>query len=544
MEFNVAVLHQAIAEAVPDQECIVWRTKRSTWAQTAERVRRFSNLLSERSIGVHGDPGGSAPWDSPHDHLGIYMHNGPEYIEAVLGAHLARVAPFNINYRYVGTELEQLLHDAQPRVLMFHACFAPVIERLLPSLGAETLLLQVGDDSDHDLLPGAIEYEASLGSASAEPPADPPSADDLHIVYTGGTTGLPKGVLWRIGDVVAGPLQLARRDGTEFESVGEVVAVAVKRVGLRILSTPPYMHGAGLWVALTAMVSGGTLVIQDTVDRFDAREIAELCERERVVILSLVGDAMGRPFVDALESGDFDVSSIKFVNNGAAPMSTETKSGLKRHIPGLLIEDGLGSSEAGNLGRRATGETFTLSPGSVLLSEDFSSELQPGSDEVGWLCTATRHARGYLRDQAKTEATFRTWNGRSLVVSGDRARIRADGTIELLGRDSMTINSGGEKIFVEEVEAVLRRIDGVADALVVGRPHDRWGSEVVAVIEFDSGAVISDHDLRDAASKELARYKLPRAFVHVDKVRRAPNGKADYGWARDQASSSASTAPD
>jgi 3-oxocholest-4-en-26-oate---CoA ligase len=532
MDFNVAVLHQATAAAVPDREAIVWRSHRYTWAQSAERVRRLANFLTDRRLGVHGDPTAAAPWESPHDHLGVYMYNGPQYLETVLGAHLARLAPFNINYRYVGAELAQLLGDAKPRVLVYHGQLASTLEPLLPSLGEDIVLIQVSDDSGHALLPGATDYEQALASSSPDQPATEPSADDLHIVYTGGTTGLPKGVLWRVGDVVAGPLQLARRDGTEFESVDEVTAVAVKRGGLRVLSTPPYMHGAGLWVALIAMVSGGTLVIQDTVDRFDAGEVAALCERERVVILSLVGDAMGRPFVDALRSGQFDVSSIKFLNNGAAPMSAETKRALTQNIPGLIIEDGLGSSEAGNLGRRADGETFTPSPGTVLLSEDFSRRLPPGADEVGWLCTATRHARGYLHDQAKTEKTFITFEGRSLVVSGDRARLRADGTIELLGRESMTINSGGEKIFVEEVESVLRRIDGVADALVVGRPHERWGSEVVAIVELDPGTALADDELRDAASNELARYKLPRVFIRTDKIRRAPNGKADYAWAR------------
>lgn len=446
MDFNVAVLQQAIAGAVPDRECILWRSHRYTWAQTGDRARRLANFLGASGLGVHGDPSAVAPWESPHDHLGICMYNEPRYLETVLGAHLARLAPFNINYRYVGAELGQLLSDAQPRVLVYHARFAPTLEQLAASLGDDIVLVQVADDSGHALLPGAIDFDDALAGASAAKPATEPSADDVHIVYTGGTTGLPKGVLWRIGDVVAGPLQLARRDGTAFEWVDEVVAVAVKRGGLRILSTPPYMHGAGLWVALTAMVSGGTLVIQDTVDRFDAREIAGLCQRERVVILSLVGDAMGRPFLDALDSGDFDASSIKFLNNGAAPMSPETKRRLTEHVPGLIIEDGLGSSEAGNLGRRADGDTFTLSEGTVLLSEDLSTEVQPGSDEVGWLCTATRHARGYFHDQAKTEKTFTTFKGRSLVISGDRARFRGDGTIELLGRDSMTINSGGEKL--------------------------------------------------------------------------------------------------
>jgi acyl-CoA synthetase (AMP-forming)/AMP-acid ligase II len=444
---------------------------------------------------------------------------------------LARLAPFNLNYRYTGAELSHLLVDARPKVLVYHARLAGRVDEIRTTLADDVLLVQVGDHSGEPLVDGAVEYERLLAESSAATPDTEPSADDLHIVFTGGTTGLPKGVLWRIGDVIAGPLQLARRDGTEFESVDEVVAVATKR-NVRTLAAPPFMHGAGLWVAMTTVTSGGTLVIQDTNDRFLAEEVAGLCARERVAVLSLVGDGMGKPFADAVETGKYDLSSLKFLNNGAAPMSDDTKRRLQQRIQGLIILDGLGSSEGGNLGARAEGDTFTLDAGGVLLSEDMSRELRPGDDEVGWLCTRTRHARGYLHDRSKTEATFIDHHGASLVISGDRARYRPDGTIELLGRDSMTINSGGEKIFVEEVEVALRRIPGVVDALVVGRPHERWGSEVVAVIEVEPGSCASDDELRDAAARDLARYKLPREFIRVPKVLRAANGKADYAWAR------------
>lgn len=532
MDFNIAVVHQAIAAAVPEREAMVWRDRRITWAESAERVRRFGNVLAGRGLGVHGDPATAAPWESVQDHLGIYMYNAPEYLEGVLGAHLARLAPFNLNYRYTGAELSHLLTDARPRVLLYHARLAPKVAEIRGDLEADVLLIQVADDSGHELLPGAIDYEQALAGASPDAPPTEPGPDDLHIVFTGGTTGLPKGVLWRIGDIVAGPLQLARRDGTPFDSVDEVVAVARKRV-LRILPTPPFMHGAGLWVAMTTTTSGGTVIIQDTTDRFIAEEVADLCAREQVVVMSLVGDAMGRPFVDALDSGRYDLSSVKFINNGAAPMSDDTKRRLQAHIPGVIILDGLGSSESGNLGARADGDTFTLDAGGLLLAEDLTHELSPGSDEVGWLCTATRHARGYLGDRTKTEATFVDYHGRSLVISGDRARYRPDGSIELLGRDSMTINTGGEKVFAEEVEVVLRRVPGVVDALVLGRPSERWGNEVVAVVQLAPDSALADDELRDLAAHELARYKLPRAIYRSPSIPRAANGKADYAWARE-----------
>jgi 3-oxocholest-4-en-26-oate---CoA ligase len=259
--------------------------------------------------------------------------------------------------------------------------------------------------------------------------------------------------------------------------------------------------------------------------------VAALASRERVVLFSMVGDAMALPLLEALDEGNYDLA-VSFLSNSAAPLSTDAKRRLTEHLPGLQIADGLGSSEAGHLGRRAGEATFFLTEGAVALSEDLSRELKPGEDEVGWLCTSGRHARGYLGHKEKTEATFVDHDGRSLVVSGDRVRLRADGSVELLGRDSMVINSGGEKIFAEEVEDRLRHIDGIVDAVVLGRPHPRWGNEVVAVVQLAPGVDLPDDALRTAAAEQLARYKLPRAIVRTDAVRRGPNGKVDYGWAR------------
>jgi acyl-CoA synthetase (AMP-forming)/AMP-acid ligase II len=532
VDFNLAVVQQRIAQAVPDRECIVWRDQRRTWAEVAERARRLANLLAGHGLGAHGDISGAAPWESRQDHLGLYLYNGPEFLESLLGAHLARLAPFNVNYRYVGAELVQLLASARPRVLVYHARLAPTLASIRDQVPADVLLLQVADDSGHELLPGALDLEAALAGSSAAPLATEPTPDDLHIVFTGGTTGLPKGVLWRIGDVLAGPMQLARRDGAPFDSVGEIVEIAARRGTLRILPVPPFIHGAGLWVAMTALTSGGTVIIQDDPVHFDPRNVADLCERERVVLLSLVGDAMALPLLDVLDTGSHQLQ-VKFVSNSAAPLSARAKTQLRQHLPSVQIGDGLGSSEAGHLGARSEQATFARTADVLVLSEDLTRELTGGENEIGWLCTAGVHARGYLDDQAKTERTFTTFDGRSVVVSGDRVRFRSDGTFELLGRDSMVINSGGEKIFAEEVEDTLRHLSGIADAAVLGRPHERWGSEVVAVIELETGADPSDEELRAGAAESLARYKIPRTFIRTGKVRRGPNGKLDYGWARE-----------
>jgi acyl-CoA synthetase (AMP-forming)/AMP-acid ligase II len=532
MDFNIATIQQAIAEAIPDRECVIWRDQRRSWSEVAERARRLANLLIDHGLGLHGNPAHSQPWESAHDHLGCYLFNGPEFLETVLGAHLARVAPFNVNYRYVDTELQQLFASAAPKVIVYHALLAPTLAGILPTLGDSVLLLQVADDSGNELLPGALDYEAALASASTASPTTEPGPDDLHIVFTGGTTGLPKGVLWRIGDVVAGPMSLLRRDGSDYGSVEEIIEVAKKRASLRIMPVPPFIHGAGLWVAMTALVSGGTVIIQDDVTHFDAVNVAELCQRERVVLLSLIGDAMAVPFLDALDRNSYDLR-VKFYSNSAAPLSSSSQIRLQERLPGVHIGDGLGSSETGHLGARASGTTFALSPGATVLSEDLTHELTSGSPEIGWLCTGGRHARGYLDHEAKTAATFTTFQGRTLVVSGDRVRLRTDGTVELLGRDSMVINSGGEKIFAEEVEDRLRAVTEIADAAVLGRPHERWGSEVVAVVQLIPGADLTDAELREAVAGGLARYKIPRAFIRAEQVRRGPNGKVDYTWARE-----------
>lgn len=525
------MLHQGIARAVPDREGIVWRDLRRPWSEVAERARRFANLLLAHGLGIPGDHATTQRWQSPHDHIALYLYNCPEFLEAMLGAHLARVAPFNVNYRYVAEELAQLLANGRPRAIVVHSRLAPTLAEVLAKLPDDVLVVQVADDSGEPLLPGAVEFEAALASVSDELPDTEPSPDDLHIVFTGGTTGLPKGVLWRIGDLLAGPLGLSRPDGTEFETYDEPIAIATARDGLRTLPTPPFIHGAGLWIAMGALCTGGTVVIQDDPIHFDGAATAELCERERVVLLSLVGDAMTGPFLDALDLEPRELG-VRFLHNTAAPLSATTKERLLARLPRLRIIDGLGSSETGHLGSRTTESNFALSPGSVVLSEDFSRELQAGDDEVGWLCTGLRHARGYLDDQAKTEATFTTYQGRSLVISGDRVRLLDDGRFELLGRDSLVINTGGEKVFAEEVEDRLRHIDGIVDAAVVGRPHERWGNEVVAVVALRPGAELDDDAITASLGDHLARYKLPRTILRAPAIQRGPNGKLDYRWAR------------
>jgi fatty-acyl-CoA synthase len=535
MELDVAHIHEAIAAAVPDRECIVWRDRRLTWADVTGRTRRLANLLLANGLGAHADPTTVAPWESAQDHLALYLTNGNEYLEGMLGAYKARVAPFNVNYRYVADELAYVLRDARTRAVLYHARYASLLADVLPQLDdVPVLLLQVADESGNGLLPGAVAYEDALAGSDAGPPPVEPTPDDLYIVYTGGTTGMPKGALWRQADFLVSALGVKRRDGTDFESLDELVELARRRE-LRSCPAPPLMHGAAHWNAISTWTSGGTVVIQDNPAHLDPADILRTIERERVGALNIVGDAFARPLLEELRSGSYDLSSLRHVVSGGAVLSSSIKRELTELVSGLNIVDIVGSSESGRLGVETGTSTgsFDPSPTACVLSEDRTRRLAPGATEVGWLAQTGRMPRGYLGDREKTERTFPTIDGVRYVVAGDRARLLVDGRIELLGRESVTINTGGEKVFAEEVELALKHHPAVYDALVVGRPSDKWGQEVVAVVRFrDEHLDTDDADLVGMAAEHVARYKLPKAIVRVDHVERSASGKPDYAWAR------------
>ncbi|WP_106397991.1 AMP-binding protein [Actinocorallia populi] len=529
-QLDLATVFEAIAEAVPDRDALVWRGRRWTFGEISGRVRALARVLHDHGLGRNGEPGEA--WESHHDHLALYLHNSQAYLEGLVGAHRARVAPFNVNYRYVGDELEYLFADAGPKAILYHATYAPTLAEVLPKLATRPLLLQVADDSGNALLPGALDYEEALAAASAEPPPVTPSGDDLHILYTGGTTGMPKGVLWRIADLVDGPLGLRRRDGDPYASVAEAVEAAEARKTAKVLVLPPMMHGSGTWVSLGGWLGGATVLLPDVVDRLDIASAVDLLEREGVSRMPVIGDAFVRPLVAELESRPRELPRLRQIVNSGAAINPVTKARLAELLPGTRIIDIVGSSESGfQITRTGGADTpFLPTPGAAVLSQDRTRKLEPGEDELGWLAKGGSIPLGYLGDPKKTTATFVRIGDYRCVIPGDRARLRADGFVEMHGRDSMTINTGGEKVFAEEVEAVVRAVPGVAEALVLGRPSERWGTEIVAVVRL--AEELSDEHLRQACAARLARYKVPKSFIRTEDGLRLPNGKADYAAAR------------
>jgi 3-oxocholest-4-en-26-oate---CoA ligase len=541
-QFNLARVFDAVASAVPDREAFVWRDRRLTFQQLADRSRRLATYLRSRGLGVHAERDALKGHESGQDQVGLYLYNGNEYLEGMLGAFYGRVAPFNVNYRYVEEELTYLLDNAGCRALVYHECFAPTVAAVLPSLDKLDVLIQVADGSGNDLLPGAVDYETVLAATEPDLTGVEQSPDDLYIVYTGGTTGMPKGVLWRQHDVFLSCM--GGRNLISWEvvnSLDEVVTTAkAMEPPFKFLVLPPLMHGAAQWASFIGLNNGNTIVMQDDTTRLDPVDVWKTVEREKATTITMVGDAIARPLVEELERGDYDASSLVSVGNGGAPLTPTIKERLLAKLPHVLLTDSVGSSETGaqmshvsTSGAVSTGK-FSPGPGSVVVSEDLDRLLKPGDEDLGWLAQEGWVPLGYLGDAEKTGRTFPVIDGIRYAVPGDRARWLENGDIELLGRDSVTINSGGEKIFAEEVERAIAGHAAVHDVVVVGRPSERWGQEVVALVEL-SGETTPE-DIVQHASSHIARYKLPKDVLFLDKIVRSPSGKADYRWAKAQVS--------
>ena len=529
-EWTIGAVVDAIAEAVPDREMTVCGARRTTFAQGADRTRRLANFLSGHGLGAHRERGELDRWECGQDRVALVMHND-QYPDMVIGCLKARTVPVNVNYYYSPREVAELLAYLQPRAVIYHRSLGAKFADVLPPPGAQ-LLISVDDGPGPDL-PGAVRLENALAESDSNctPPASP---DDLLMICTGGTTGRPKGVMWRQADIYVSSM-----NGADHVSVSEIHD-KVDNAGPPWFAVSPLMHAAGMWTAFSGLLSGQTVVLHDTKPKFDARAVLETAEREKVGLMTMVGDAYAAPIVEELDRRSYDLSSLFAIGTGGAATNLKHQRALLDHIPQITLINGFGSSETGNMGfghsqRGTHAETFQLRAGGLVLAEDYSRFLRPGETVVGWVARNGRIPLGYFNEPDATAKTFPEVEGQRVVISGDRAALDADGTLRLYGRDSLVINTGGEKVFVEEVEEALRAHPDVADALVVGRPSERWGEEIVALVALRGGSAVTGDALREHCSSRLARFKSPKDVLFVDQVRRLGNGKPDYRWAKSHA---------
>ncbi|UGQ12535.1 AMP-binding protein [Yinghuangia sp. ASG 101] len=531
-EWSVPAVLDVVADAAPDRDMLVWTTVRRTYAEVRERTRRLAGFLGGHGLGVRRERDVLRRWECGQSTVAILLSNCPEYLETMIGAFRARAVPANVNHHYAPREIGALLDQLDAEAVVYHRRLGPLVAA---AGGAEErLLIDVDDGSGVAPLPGSTPYEEALASAAGADRLPVPSPDDLYLVCTGGTTGTPKGVLWRQAD-----LYVSCAGGAENATRASIGAIARHGAGTWF-AAPPLMHGAAQWTAFAALHNGATVVLHDDAKAFDARGILTTIEKERVSMMSMVGDAYARPLVEELRAGAYDLSSLVRVATGGATTSAALKHALLEMLPRVTVVDGYGASETGGMafgastrGNEARG--FRPSSGAAVLSFDRTRLLAPGDDEIGWTARVGRTPLGYLGDPGRTEETFPVIDGRRVAVPGDRARHLADGTIEMLGRDAMVVNTGGEKVFVEEVEEVLRLHPGIADALVVGRPSERFGQEVVALVRPVPGASPSGREIRAFVADRIARFKAPRAVLVCDRIGRHATGKADYTWAREAA---------
>jgi fatty-acyl-CoA synthase len=531
-EWSLVAVNDVVTEAVPDRDMIVCGSVRRTYAAVSERTRAIASFLGARGIGVRRERAELERWESGQDAVALVLHNGPEYVEAMYGAYRARAVPFNVNQHYRATEIARLFADLDVRAVVYHRGYGGLVAAACADL-VDVVLVDVDDGSGADALAGSTAFEA-VASTPVVDPLPHPSPDDLYLVCTGGTTGTPKAVLWRQADI-----SVSAMSGAEG-ATAEAIAEAATRGSGVWYAVPPLMHAAAQWTAFAGLHTGGTALLHDDSGPFDARQILEVAARERATLITIVGDAYARPLIDELRRRPYDLSSLMVIGTGGAFTGDHYKSALLELLPNVTIMDGYGASETGGMafGARRKGdahEGFQPSGGAMVVSADRSRFLEPGDAEVGWTARRGRVPLGYLGDREKTEATFPIIDGERVSIPGDRAQRLADGRIRLFGRDSTVVNTGGEKVFVEEVEAVLRTHPAVTDALVVGRPSERFGHEVVAVVSLLEGASVVPAELREFVAGEIARFKAPRAVAVCDVVRRHANGKADYAWAQEVA---------
>jgi len=529
--YNLADLFELVADAVPDRTALVSSQRRLSYRELDQRATQLANYWAGKGIGQG-------------DHIGLQLRNGTEYLESMLAAYKLRAVAINVNFNYVAGELEYLYRDADMVAIVSHREFAPRVAEVAGKLDKLQHLFCVDDDSGAIVDASFTDYESAIESGSTERNFPPRDSDDIYIVYTGGTTGMPKGVMWHHRDIF-----FAAMGGGNVEQIhGPITAPEqlVDRIGESLmvtLPTPPFMHAAAQWVGMMTLFSGGKVVITP-YGYFKPPAIWQSIADEQVTLMAIVGDAMAAPLAEALaaEPGRWNTSSLQMIASGGALFSPISKERLIEQIPQCMIMDTLGSSETGVMGNKFSSEqnvadrepVFMVNETMTVLDDD-DSPLQPGSDKMGRLARKGHVPIGYYNAPEKSASTFVEIDGERWAIPGDLATVEADGSINLLGRGSVSINSGGEKIFPEEVESAVKEYEQIQDAVVVGVDDERYGEKVVVVCQTRDGEDISVDELREFCQSRLANYKLPRAVVCLESIKRSPAGKADYPWAKEAA---------
>ena len=529
MEFHFATVWESLADSIGDRTAVVHGDRRFTWSQYDERAARMAAAFDAAGLG-------------PNSKIGLFMYNGNEYLEAHYGAFKMRGVPININYRYMDEELWYLLDNADAEAIVFHSSLGDRVERVCERLPKLKLLIEV-DDGGAGQVPAARRYEEVMAS-NAPMPRITRNEDDIYMLYTGGTTGMPKGVMYDIGGMTRAFATMGfPMLGLAAPSDASDVAPLVKGIidgggGLISMPCAPLMHGTGVWLgAMIPQLAGATVVTLQSRS-LDADEVLRTAQNEAVTNMTIVGDSFSKPLIRALDvataaGSPYDLSKLAMIISSGVMWTAEVKEQLLDRIEHVILVDAIGSSE-GSMGSSISMKgvppstaKFTQSPTTRVFMDD-GSEVRPGSEDVGLVAAGGLVPIGYFKDEEKSARTFRTINAVRYSFPGDMAMVAADGALILLGRGSQVINSGGEKIFPEEVEESVKRVDGVVDCLVVGIDDEKFGQSVTAVASLHEGSTVTEAEVIAGVKRDLAAFKAPKRVVFVSQVPRAPNGKADY----------------
>ena len=531
--FNIADLIEMVVDKVPERTALVCSERRATFAELDQRANQMAHFLQGQGVGAG-------------DHVGLYLYNCNEYLEAMLACFKIRAVPINVNYRYVDDELLYIFDNADMVACVHNQEFTPNIAAVRSAAPDLKTLVAVADDSGEDLAGiGSVAYDDALAGQSAERDFAERSDDDLFILYTGGTTGMPKGVMWPHKSVFFAALG----GGGHFSPLGpcEAPEDIVSRVGdfqMVGMALAPLMHGACWWYACIQLLAGNTVILNHH-RHLDGAQVWDIVAREKVNSVSIVGDAMAIPLLDALAANPerWDLSSIFNIGSGGAVFSESKQQAFREHFPNIFLTNAFGSSESGNLGMDNGNKKAEKGLGNVTKSDymgvisDVEGEphRHVARGEMGIFSRAGYIPVGYYKDPAKTAKTFVEVDGVTWLLTGDEARLEEDDSITVFGRGSNCINSGGEKIFPEEVEEALKAHPDIFDALVVGTPDERWGSKVTAVVAARDGKSLSLEEVQAQAREHIAGYKLPRDLHVVAEIPRAPSGKPNYAAAKELA---------